>query len=63
MSERQSRTTAGVTIELAQNGTRDVQSFVEMGGHADGFLARGRIEDQQGLGRFDQIAQTHQFLD
>ena len=62
MSEGQSRTTAGVTIKLAQNGTRDVEGLIEMGGHADGLLARGRVEDQQGLGRFNEITQTHQFL-
>ena len=62
MSEGQSRTTAGVTIELTQNGTRDIEGFVEMGGHTDGLLAGGRIEHQQGLGRFNEITQTHQFL-
>src|SRR5258705_303859 len=58
----QGRAAASIAVEFGEDGAGNVQGLIEMGGDIDGFLACGRVEDEQGFLGFDQITQPDEFL-
>ncbi len=51
-----------VAVQLGQDRPGDLQRLVEMRGHIDRLLPRGRVKNKEDFLRFDQVAQPHQFL-